>query len=139
MNLQLTNRNPLSGYPLFNGKDVDLSRQALSQIFNPIFLEPEKGDSAFECSVLDVKLPNFWISSLSYKGNSETGPLNPIDFYALQLIPTERLEFDIDGNRIVGNTKSPLMLSSNQCLRQRTTDNSQCLSLVVRPVPDLYC
>lgn len=66
MKLQETPNVSLSNYPIFNGTDVELSRQALSRIFNPIFLEPEKNAATFQFSVHGVQLPHLLISSLYY-------------------------------------------------------------------------
>ncbi|NOQ46772.1 MAG: hypothetical protein GQ559_08900, partial [Desulfobulbaceae bacterium] len=132
MKLQDTQNLPLSAYPLFSGTDIELSRRALSRIFNPVFLEPAKKEKSFQFSVNGVKLPNLWISSLYYKGNPVLGPVDPSNYHTLQLIPSGSLNFDVDGNKISATEQQGLMLSSGQRIRVRPTDDSQCLSLVVK-------
>lgn len=132
MKPQDTQNLPLSGYPLFSGSDVELSREALSRIFNPVFLEPGKSENSFQFSAQGVKLPHLWISSISYRGNSVLGPVEPGDYHTLQVIPSGTFLFEIDGQKMSANPAQALMLSSGQQVQLQPADNSQCLSLVVK-------
>ncbi len=129
---QPTQQPFLSNYPLVCGSDVELSRKALSRIFNPVFLEPGKGDESFHFSARGVHLPHMWISSLSYKGNPVLGPVEPGDYHTLQVIPSGTFLFEIDGQKRSANPAQALMLSSGQRVRLQPADNSYCLSLVVK-------
>ncbi len=122
----------LSDYPIFSGTDVELSRRALSRIFNPVFLEPGKGAGSFQFSVRGVQLPHLWISSLSYWGNPVLGPVDPSDYHTLQVVPSGSFQFDIDGQKMSANAAQALMISNGQRVRLQPADNSQCLSLVVK-------
>jgi AraC-like DNA-binding protein len=129
---QQTQKIPLSDYPLFSGSDVELSREALSRIFNPVFLEPGKNKESFQFSARGVHLPHLWISSLSYKGDSVLGPVDPLDYHALQVIPSGSFRFTIDGQKMTANATQALMVSNGQYVRLQPADNSHCLSLVVK-------
>jgi AraC-like DNA-binding protein len=123
----------LASYPLCRGEGVEFGRKALSEIFNPISLEPAKGDRSFQCSIHGVKLQNILVSSLSYRGNSVAAPLDQLDYYTLQLIPSGRLLFEIDGkNEIICSRKQGRMLSSGQRVRVHLADKSQCLALLIK-------
>ena len=132
MKLQDTQNLPLSGYPLFSGTDIELSRRALSRIFNPVFLEPGKSENSFQFSAQGVKLPHLWISSISYRGNPVLGPVDPSDYHTLQVVPSGSFQFDIDGQKMRAHAAQALMVSNGQHVRLQPADNSQALSLVVK-------
>jgi AraC-like DNA-binding protein len=132
MKQQEAQKIPLSDFPIFSGTDVESSRQALSRIFNPVFLEPGKDLKSFQFSVHGVQLPHLWLSSLSYMGNPELGPIEPSNYHTLQVIPSGNIRFDIDGRKIKANAAQALMISNGQRVRLYPTDNSKCLSLVVK-------
>ncbi len=122
----------LADYPLISGSDIELSRKALSRIFNPVSLEAEKPAKHFHFSARGVQLPHLWISSLSYEGRSTLGPVDPVDYHAFQVIPSGELRFTIDGQQMTANTTQPLMVSNGQQVQLQPADNSHCLSLVVK-------
>ena len=129
---QQTQNTLLSDYPMVSGSDVELSREALSRIFNPVFLEPGKDKDSFQFCACGVQLPHLWISSLSYSGNPVLGPVDPSDYHTLQVIPSGNVRFTIDGQKMTAHAAQALMLSNNQRIRLEPVDNSQCLSLVVK-------
>jgi len=129
---QQTQDIPLANYPLFSGSDVELSRKTLSRIFNSVYLEPGKDKKSFQFSARGVQLPHLWISSLSYKGDSVLGPVDPLDYHTLQVIPSGSFRFTIDGQKMTANAEQALMLSNGQHVRLQPADNSHCLTLVVK-------
>lgn len=122
----------LSSYPLVSGGDVEVSRQALSRIFNPVFLEPGKDAASFHFSARGVQFSHMWISSLSYNGKPFLGPIEPGDYHTLQVVPSGSLHFTVNGQKTTANKTQALMLSSGQQVQLQPNENSQCLSLVVK-------
>lgn len=124
--------SPLSAYPMFEGNDVEQARQALSNIYTEAFLYPRKGTSHFKMKINGVQLAKISVSLVQTKNAYVSGPVEPLDFHTVQLMPSGSCRFNIGNSPAYSTKEKGVMLTAGQKVKVHASDNNWCLGVVIK-------
>ena len=127
-----TSRLPLSAHLMYSGTDVDQARVALSRLFTPISLEPERGQSNLAAVVNGMELPNSAVTYLEFGSDCVAGPEVPLDFHTLQLTQSGNCTFKQGKTEVPGSSDRPALLTAGQFTRVRHSHDNGILCWIVK-------
>jgi len=119
---------------LFTGEDVDQARHALSRMYNEAVLEPEPGGAPFRMKISGVELPRLGLCSTWCSSAALAYPVDPLDFYTVQVARRGRCTFDIGtgSDGVPCDDRKGALLSAGHSVRVHHGADNSILGLIVK-------